>query len=235
MKIVKTLDNIVDNIYRIIFILIMLIGLYYVYDTIYVFYNAAGGRELFGFRLNSASVTKLLTKDHIAWLKVDDTSIDYPIMQGETNTKYLNKDPYGDFSLAGSIFLDSRNAKDFSDSYNLLYGHHMANGFMFGALDAYEEKDYWEDHKTGTITLKDGTVYDIEIFACVLTDANVTAIFNPEGSDNLFAVLNPNQFYAQPKNKHIVALSTCLEPGSTRRTVVFATMELGKAKDEKGN
>lgn len=228
MKLVRTLDNIVDTIYRIIFILIMLIGLYYVYDTVYIFYNAAGNRQLFGFQNNAANANKPLTKDHVAWLKLDDTTVDYPIMQGETNTAYLNKDPYGNYSLAGSIFLDSRNTSDFSDSYNLLYGHHMSGGFMFGALDAYVEESYWKEHQTGTIKLKDGTIYSLEIFACIRTDANVEGVFNPQGADVLLSSFSPNEFYTEPKNKHIVALSTCLEPGSTKRTVVLATMELGK-------
>lgn len=42
----------------------------------------------------------------VAWLTIDDTKIDYPVMQGKDNTEYLNKDPYGDYALAGSIFLD---------------------------------------------------------------------------------------------------------------------------------
>ncbi|MBR1845920.1 MAG: class B sortase, partial [Oscillospiraceae bacterium] len=63
-------------------------------------------------------------------------------MQGETNGKYLNTDPYGEYSLSGSIFLDSRNAGDFSDSYSLVYGHHMADGMMFGALDAFFDEGY---------------------------------------------------------------------------------------------
>lgn len=235
MKIVKTLDNIVDNIYRIIFILIMLVGLYYVYDTAYIFYNASSARQLAQRNKSREETILELTNDYIAWLEVDNTTIDYPIMQGKTNSSYLNTDPYGRYSLSGSIFLDTRNKSDFSDSYNLIYGHHMSNNLMFGSLDEFKEKEYWEDHKTGTITLKDGTIYNLDIFAHVVTDANVDGVFNPQGSDVLLGCFNASQFYAQPKNKHIVALSTCLEPGSTKRTVILATMELGKAKDEKGN
>ena len=208
----------------------MLIGLYFVYDTVYVFYNASNGRQLFGFLRQRDYQNKEYTKDYIAWLTVDDTSIDYPIMQGATNTTYFNKNPYGEYSLAGSIFLDTRNKKDFSDTYNLLYGHHMAKGFMFGALDEFEDKKYYEEHQTGSITLKDGTKYKLDIFAYVVTDVNASYIFNPEGSDNLLSHLDQSKFYKKPKNKHIVALSTCLEPGSTKRTVVLATMELEKKK-----
>ena len=225
MKTIRILDNIVDNIYRIIFILIILIGLYYVYDTIYIFYNASGNRMLANIKNNREAISQELTKDYIAWLTIDETKIDYPIMQGKTNTSYLNKDPYGKFSLSGSIFLDSRNKNDFSDSYSVLYGHHMENGFMFGALDDFYEKEYWEKHQKGTITLKDGEKLKLDIFACIKTDANKDAVFNPQGSDALLKVFNKSDYYKSPKNKHIVALTTCMEPGSTKRTVVLACIE----------
>lgn len=45
-----------------------------------------------------------VVKDAVAWLTVDGTSIDHPVMQGKTNDTYINKDPYGNFSLSGSIF-----------------------------------------------------------------------------------------------------------------------------------
>jgi len=227
MKTIRILDDIVDNIYRIIFILIMLIGLYYIYDTIYIFYNASASRinaSLYNGK-NKEAVIKELTEDYIAWLEIDDSDINYPIMQGKTNSSYLNKDPYGKFSLSGSIFLDIRNKNDFSDSYSVLYGHHMANGYMFGALDEFYEEEYWEKHQTGKITLKDGKELKLDIFACINTDANVDAVFNPEGSDAVLSYFSYNLFYKRPKNKHIVALTTCMEPGSTKRTVVLACID----------
>ena len=227
MKTVKVLNDIVDYIYRIIFILIMLIGLYYIYDTAYIFYNASGSRLFATKNKNKEQIILELTDDYIAWLTIDDTPIDYPIMQGETNSSYLNKDPYGRFSLSGSIFLDSRNASDFSDDYSLVYGHHMANNLMFGALDEFFDRSYYDKHTTGSITLKDGKVYKLDIFACILTDANVEVVFNPQGSAALLNHFGYSSFYKRPKNNHIVALSTCMEPGSTKRTVLLACLEQG--------
>ena len=202
MKTIKVLDNIVDNIYRIIFILIMLIGLYYVYDTAYIFYNANGQRWFAKLNQDRDAIAGQLTKDYIAWLTVDDTKIDYPIMQGTTNTAYLNRDPYGKFSLSGSIFLDSRNKNDFSDSYSVVYGHHMANNLMFGALDEFYDKKFWQEHQTGTIELKDGTILKLDIFACLKTDANNEAIFNPQGSQLVLNSFALSSFYKTPKNTY---------------------------------
>ena len=75
--------------------------------------------------------------DVCAWVTLDNTNIDHPVLQGTDNLSYINRDVYGNFSLAGSIFLDSRNDSHFSDPYSLLYGHHMDNSGMYGDLDLY--------------------------------------------------------------------------------------------------
>ena len=81
-----------------------------------------------------------INKDVAGWITIDDTHIDYPVVQGKDDMEYINKDVYGEFSLSGSIFLSCMNKKDFSDNYNLVYGHHMANGGMFGDVVSFTEK-----------------------------------------------------------------------------------------------
>ena len=66
----------------------------------------------------------------------------YPVLQGEDNLTYINKDVYGNFALAGSIFLDSNCDRSFQKKYSLLYGHHMAEHKMFGDLDLYEKQKF---------------------------------------------------------------------------------------------
>ena len=105
-------------------------------------------------------------------------------MQGKTNAEYLNKDPYGEFSLSGSIFLDNRNDKTFSDPYSLLYGHHMEYGAMFGALDEYKDKSYFEAHRTGLLTVTNGDEYNIRFFAACKAQATEKVIFDPPKSNN---------------------------------------------------
>ena len=81
---------------------------------------------------NGASFEELLAinSDVKAWLTLDNTAIDYPVVQGENNFSYINTDVYGDFALAGSIFLDSDCDGSFNDPYSLLYGHHMENSIL---------------------------------------------------------------------------------------------------------
>ncbi len=69
-----------------------------------------------------ASFAELLAinPDVCAWVTLDNTKIDHPVLQGETNLSYINTDVYGSFALAGSIFLDATNNRGFTDAYSLL-------------------------------------------------------------------------------------------------------------------
>ena len=50
-----------------------------------------------------------INKDVAGWITIDDTHIDYPVVQGKDDMEYINKDVYGEFSLSGSIFLSCMN------------------------------------------------------------------------------------------------------------------------------
>lgn len=101
---------------------------------------------------------------------MDQTHIDYPVVQGSTNTEYLNKDVYGEFFYSGTLFLDTRNRNTFEDSYSLVYGHHMEHGAMFGDVDKFRDETYFEEHPTGTLYL-DGRKENILFFARAVRNA----------------------------------------------------------------
>ena len=123
---------------------------------------------------NGASFEELLAinSDVKAWLTLDNTAIDYPVVQGENNFSYINTDVYGDFALAGSIFLDSDCDGSFHDPYSLLYGHHMVNGQMFGDLEKYQDAAFLETHTGGTLLLPDRTCR-LEVLGCLLIPASL--------------------------------------------------------------
>ncbi len=83
----------------------------------------------------------------IGWLKIADTNIDYPVMQTEDNEYYLDHNLNQEYDKNGSIFMD-KDCDTLNESTNyILYGHNMRSGQMFGNLDKYEDKSYYEDHK----------------------------------------------------------------------------------------
>lgn len=84
--------------------------------------------------------------DLAGWIKIDDTNIDYPVVQTKDNEFYLNHDFNKNSDKNGCIFLDtSCDILTQSDNY-ILYGHHMRSGNMFGNLNKYKSFDYYEKH-----------------------------------------------------------------------------------------
>ena len=230
---IRFVDRITDYALLIVFLLLFLIGGYTMYDTMLI-YDAAGGDDLRAFRPNPVGADgeegyvwdmSALSEDVVAWLTVDDTNIDYPVMQGIDNSEYLNKSPFGTFSLAGSIFLDARNAPDFSDSYSLIYGHHMEYGRMFGALDMFLDGEYFDAHRTATLTVAD-KVYKIRFFACVEADASVQEIFAPTETDGTLEYVREHAVvWRELSGERLLALSTCKFPQTTDRIIVFGVFE----------
>ena len=221
----KTMNRAYEKTMLLIFIIALLICIYALYDTWYVF-DHANDKSYLKFKPgveeeNGAVSESPITSDMVGWITMDDTNIDYPIMQGEDNTAYLNKDPYGKFSLSGSIFLDSRNNSAFTDEYSLIYGHHMEYGVMFGALDDYLDEDYLNSHRHGQLLVgRDGKVmYDLEAFYAMSADAKDDFIFNPENYEELYAFLREK---GMDINHRVLCLSTCAGDTSTTRIVVFA-------------
>lgn len=220
----KTMNSIYEKTMLVIFLIALLIVVYALYDTWYVF-DRASDTSYRKFKPNAEQAGSVeetpITSEMVGWITIDDTNIDYPIMQTDNNTTYLNLDPYGQFSLSGSIYLDFRNSKDFTDPYSIIYGHHMEYGKMFGALDDYLDEDYLNAHRKGELLVgREGKVlYKLEAFYAMSADAKDEFIFDPGNYEELYAFL---QEQGVEVNHRILCLSTCSGDTSTTRTVVFA-------------
>lgn len=80
-----------------------------------------------------------INKDVAGWLYMEALpDISYPIVQGTDNDYYLHHTYKKEEVFAGSIFMDCKNSKDFSDQNTIVYGHNMKNGSMFGTLKQYK-------------------------------------------------------------------------------------------------
>lgn len=108
--------------------------------------------------------------DVVAWVKMDDVDISYPIVQGADNEHYLHYDPAGNANIDGSIFLDYRGKSLDNDLYSLVYGHNMLDESMFGWLDEYMSEEFF---KKGTGAFNIYTpkgAYRYKIFAVNVVD-----------------------------------------------------------------
>lgn len=188
-----------------------------------------------------ASFEELLAinSDVRAWVTLDNTNIDHPILQGLTNLTYINTDVYGKFALAGSIFIDTRSDGNFKDPYSLIYGHEMVEGRMFGDLPLYKEKQFFDQNSTGMLILPDRS-YKLKIYACLVVQANDEMIFNPDpyknGLSQLLEYAQTKALYIRPEmTEHlkesadsglqILSLTTCSAEFTDARTIILAVME----------
>lgn len=102
--------------------------------------------------------------DVVGWLRIEDSGIDYPIVLGEDNDFYLHHLPDGTENKAGSIMMDEANTGLFLETINILHGHHMRNGSMFGSLDDYNDEEYYRTHSTIRLYTPAGD-YNVAVFA----------------------------------------------------------------------
>jgi len=120
--------------------------------------------------------------DIVGYLKIDGTSIDYPVCQAKDNEYYLDHDVYRKASALGALFLDMSNSPDFTDKNSVIYGHNMKSDTMFHALRYYVDKSFYEQHKTITLATRYGYT-EWEIFAAYSTTTDFNYIqteFNGE-------------------------------------------------------
>ena len=158
---------------------------------------------------------------------------DYPVVQGQDDMEYINKNVYGEFELSGAIFLSCLNKDDFSDPYNLVYGHNMKNGGMFADVVDFTNKEYFETHQKGKLYLTDAT-RKIRFFACMKVTAADAKIYHPDGyrKENLKDLLDYIQANAVQyrdvnvaDENSLIALSTCSEAETNGRVVLIGKLE----------
>ena len=240
VKCARVGNKILSFIAMVLVLIMLLYGGYSLWNTIMIYRGAFSSNDLLKYQPtgdgpNSITLGELmkLNKDVVGWIKIFVTHISYPVVQGKDNQEYLNKDVFGEFSFSGSIFLDYRNACDFTDSYSIIYGHHMEYGAMFGDVVEFKNDDYFQEHKTGALFLLDDT-YKITLFACVETQEFNNKIYNPivQGKDNLDTLLkyikDEAVQYRDISLNHddkIIGLSTCAEAGTNERVVLFGRLD----------
>lgn len=235
-KLINLSSKIIDFIILVLLISMLAYGIYSIYSSYAIFDNAKLSEDILHLKPVDDDFNAKLPElrkfdDNIfAWLVLDGTNIDYPIVQGNDNIEYLKKDYQGNYSVSGAIFLDYRNNKDISDPYSIIYGHHMEKSVMFGDLEKYKEIDFFNTYNTGKIYLENSSL-DLKIFACVVVSSKDHNIFSIDkdykGSNSRrIQYINQHALYYNgtdiDENSKIVAFSTCIGNTVTDRIVVFA-------------
>ncbi len=112
-----------------------------------------------------------VNEDIVAWIYCQDTPISFPVLRSRDNQDYLDRLPDGTRNANGSIFLDFRNAPDFSGRNSILYGHNMKSGAMFASITRYRDPAYYETHPTLYLFCGEET-YRVALFAAGTVSAD---------------------------------------------------------------
>ena len=205
-RFVRTLSRTVDNTVLLTLLVCLILAGYALWDT-HQMLAAADANNYTTYKPASDGETKsfeefrAMNNDVIGWLTIYDSTIDYPVVRSpKSNDDYLSKNPEGDWEGSGSLFLDHNNKADFSDFNTIIFGHHMAGPAMFGELDEFLNKDYFDKHEyanlfysetglelvqtTGTTGLQydflnyQGRNHGVQIFAMIQADGHDSAIYS---------------------------------------------------------
>lgn len=109
--------------------------------------------------------------DLVGWISVPDSRIDYPVVQANDNDYYLNHAFDRSYLAAGTIYIDYRNSKDFTENYNtIIYGHNMLSGAMFSCISDFFNRNYFNENRyiyiytdQGIYVYKTFNIYKVKI------------------------------------------------------------------------
>jgi len=188
VKAIKTFDSIVNNAILVVIVALIAFAGYSLWDSKQIT-RAADKSNYESYKPvaedEGASFEQIraVNPEVIAWLEVYGTNIDYPVVQAADNTKYVNTNALGQYSLSGAIFLDADNSKDFSDFNSVLYGHHMEKNVLFGEIGSFADKDVFESHRYGNLYVE-GKDHGIEFCAYLRADAYDRSVFAAIAPEN---------------------------------------------------
>ena len=181
----------------------------------------------------SRVITDLLAinKDTVGWIKINNTRMDYPVVQASDNSYYLNRDFKQKRNSMGWIFMDYRNNSKELDKNTIIYGHNIKGGIMFGGVTSIFSNYYLsnEDNNYITFNTQDKNMR-WKIFSMYKINETSDYIRTEFSSDedymNFINMIQSRSQYrfdvaVQPTDK-IITLSTCFS--TKTRSVVHAVL-----------
>ena len=176
-------------------------------------------------------------KDMVGWIRINDTNINYPVMQSIDKPNFYLKHGFDkSYTDYGCPYVaESCDLSNPSDNI-IVYGHHMKNGSMFSDLEKFKKKDFWEEHKTFNFnTLYAKQTYEIiAVFKTVVyTESSSEFKYfqfsdaeSPEHFNNYISKCKTKAIYetgvtAEYGDK-LITLSTCEYSNTNGRLVLVA-------------
>lgn len=198
--------------------------------------GAGGAHESYDEELAKmrASLTSLknVNPDIYGWISIDDTSINYPIVQGEDNDYYLDHAYTGDYLPIGSIFADFRCSETIMDNLNtVMYGHNITTGSMFNNITLFFNEEYFSGKKIYVYTPDGVFIYEpFSIYETTYDSGYIQTRF--ETGDEYVNFLKriegesrvANKGYELTPETKILTLSTCTNGAMVSRYAFHAIL-----------
>ena len=230
--IVKIIDHMVNLTALLLILMTMFLSCYMLWDSNQV-YQAADAKNYEAYiptekHTKSFEELQKINPDIIGWIRVNETNINYPLLQAEDDDTYMNTDAEGRYSLSGAIFLHCANKEDLSDFNNMIYGHHMEKHMMFGDVGLFTEKEYFDEHPYGNLFF-DGKDHGIEFYALIQADAYNETLFSvcadtQEARRAYLQEIEANVLHRRnlkiTENDHLVLLITCTSEMTNGRNIL---------------
>ena len=168
--------------------------------------------------------------DVVGWLYCEDTPINFPVVQGEDNDYYLRRMIDKTWNSSGTLFVDYRNANDFTDGNTVIYGHNMKNKGMFGTLSNYKEQSYFEEHPVMWLLTPEAN-YKVELVAGYVTSSTSGIYSFGLSEEDIFALveeaIRQSTFlsdFQTSQGDEFLTLSTCSYEYDNARYVLLGKL-----------
>ena len=183
-----------------------------------------------GDYVNSANEEELksINSDYKMWIQIENTNINYPVVQSSDNDYYLKHNFRKESNISGTVFVESANDID-NDKNIILYGHNMRNGTMFNNITNYKEESFFnEDNKINIIM--NNTLYEYEVFSVYVKNVSEVNLAIGFASEDEFINYAYNQADESIYKKdvdfsaedNLITLVTCSYEFTDARTIVVA-------------
>ncbi len=168
----------------------------------------------------------------VGWLRIDGTKINYPVMQAEDNVWFLSRAYDGEYSGAGSLFVDYRN-NAFDDDFMVIYGHRMSGENMFSEVVKFSDEEFLRRNNFGILQTRNGML-KLWFYAYAEVETSMSEIyelgaFRNGENDRILAAVNEKivarsglDLSARDK---IIVLSTCDRSRRNYRNILIAKIE----------
>lgn len=178
---------------------------------------------------------KQMNNDTVAWIKVDGTNIEYPVVKTTNNDFYMTHNFEKNYNSAGWAFMDCQNKFDGTDKNIIIYGHNRRDNSMFATLRNVLTKDWQEKEENFNIPfISENSKDEYRVFSVYTIEEEeyyITKYFKDDEEFNKFVQTlksrSVKDFGVEVSGQDsILTLSTCANDNNHR--IVLHAVKLGQ-------